>query len=45
MLDHQMVGVMAVYNRATYWNERVEAQKLWERALIKRRPRRSLDGG
>lgn len=29
MLDHQMVGVMAVYNRATYWKERTEAQHLW----------------
>lgn len=38
LLDHQMVGVMAVYNRATYWPERVAAQRRWEKALRKKRP-------
>lgn len=48
MLDHQMVGVMAVYNRAEYWPERLAAQKLWDRKLSKLRkkiPRSELDGG
>lgn len=39
MLNHQMEGVMAVYNRAEYWQERVAAQRLWDRTLIKN-PRR-----
>lgn len=29
LLDHRMVGVMAIYNRAEYWPERVAAQRLW----------------
>ena len=29
MLDHKMEGVMAVYNRAEFWPERVAAQRLW----------------
>ena len=33
MLNHKMEGVMAVYNRAEYWSERVEAQKVWDRKL------------
>jgi integrase len=33
LLDHQMVGVMAVYNRATYWPERKAAQRLWGKTL------------
>jgi integrase len=33
LLNHQMVGVMAVYNRADYWPERLAAQKLWCRKL------------
>lgn len=36
MLDHTMIGVMAVYNRAEYSRERFEAQKVWDRALLKR---------
>lgn len=40
LLDHKMVGVMAVYNRAEYLAERVAAQKLFDRELTKRRPRR-----
>jgi len=35
MLDHKMIGVMAVYNRAEYHNERLAAQKLWDRKLRK----------
>ena len=40
LLNHQMEGVMAVYNRAEYWPERVAAQKLWGLRLkqIKKRP-------
>ena len=39
MLDHQMEGVMAIYNRAEYWPERVAAQRLWglKLASIRRR--------
>ncbi len=33
LLNHQMVGVMAVYNRAEYWPDRLAAQKLWDRKL------------
>jgi len=29
LLNHKMEGVMAVYNRAEYWPERVAAQKMW----------------
>jgi integrase len=29
MLNHQMEGVMAVYNRAEYLNERKEAWRVW----------------
>jgi integrase len=39
LLDHKMVGVMAVYNRAEYWPERIAAQRLWDRKLAKRCPR------
>lgn len=37
MLNHKMVGSMAVYNHAEYWRERVEAQKLWGRKLAELR--------
>lgn len=33
LLNHKMEGVMAVYNRAEYWPERIAAQKLWDRKL------------
>lgn len=33
MLNHKMTGVMAIYNRADYWPERVEAQLLWGRKI------------
>jgi hypothetical protein len=33
MLNHKMEGVMAVYNHAEYWPERVAAQRLWDRKL------------
>jgi integrase len=33
MLNHRMQGMMAVYNRAEYREERVEAYKAWERVL------------
>lgn len=33
MLCHKMLGVMATYNRAEYWAERVAAQKLWGKTL------------
>jgi integrase len=34
LLGHKMPGVMAVYNHAEYWPERVAAQRLWDKALI-----------
>ena len=34
MLAHKMEGVMAVYNRAEFWPDRVAAQKLWDRKLL-----------
>ena len=34
MLNHKMEGVMAVYNRAEFWNERVAAQRLWDHKLL-----------
>lgn len=37
MLNHQMGGVMAVYNRAEYLTERREAWRLWGRYLSKLR--------
>ena len=36
MLDHTMMGVMAVYNRAEYLPERFAAQKTWDRELLKK---------
>lgn len=33
LLDHKMVGVMAVYNRAEYWPERKAAMILWHKKL------------
>lgn len=33
LLGHKMQGVMAVYNHADYWSERIAAQKLWEDKL------------
>lgn len=40
LLNHQMEGVMAVYNRAEYWPDRIAAQKLWALRLkqIKKSP-------
>ena len=44
MLDHQMDGVMKVYNRAEYWPERVAAQRLWGLKLAElRRTKKSPD--
>jgi integrase len=42
MLNHQMEGVWAVYNRAEYLPERREAWRLWGRTLanLRRRARR-----
>jgi len=37
LLNHQMEGVMAVYNRGEYWPERVAAQVLWGRKLAELR--------
>jgi len=34
MLNHRMIGVMAVYNHAEYSSERHKAQVLWERKLL-----------
>lgn len=34
LLGHKMQGVMAVYNHAEYWPERIAAQRKWDRALI-----------
>lgn len=33
LLNHKMEGMMAIYNRAEYWDERVAAMKLWGRRL------------
>lgn len=33
LLNHKMTGVMAVYNHAEYWQERVEAMKVWGHKL------------
>lgn len=33
ILNHRMQGVMAVYNKADYWDERVEALKLWNEKI------------
>lgn len=50
LLNHKMTGVMAVYNRADYWPERIAAQRLWERTLLglwkeaKKSPRSELVG-
>ena len=41
LLDHQMVGVMAVYNRAEFWPERVTAQRLWDKKLLSLRKKRN----
>lgn len=32
-LNHRMEGMMAVYNHAEYWEERVEAMRLWGHKL------------
>lgn len=40
LLNHKMTGVMAVYNRAEYWPERVAAQRLWGKEVAKLRRRR-----
>ncbi len=39
LLNHRMVGVMAVYNRAEYWPERMAAQTLWGKKLKELRKR------
>ena len=39
LLNHKMVGVMAVYNRAEYWPDRLAAQRIWERKLAELRKR------
>lgn len=33
ILNHKMQGVMAVYNKAEYWQERVDALKLWQEKI------------
>ena len=33
LLNHKMEGVMAVYNRAEFWPERVAAQRAWDKKL------------
>jgi integrase len=33
LLGHKMEGVMAVYNRAEFWQERTDAMKLWARTI------------
>ncbi len=33
LLNHSMTGVLAVYNRAEYWPERLTAQALWDKKL------------
>lgn len=42
LLNHKMEGVMAVYNRAEFWPERVAAQVLWDKQL--RKLRKKLPG-
>lgn len=37
MLDHTMEGVMAIYNHADYWPERVAAQQVWGRKIAELR--------
>jgi integrase len=39
LLNHKMIGVMSVYNRAEYWPERVHAMRLWHRELLRLRKR------
>lgn len=39
LLNHQMEGMLAIYNRAEYWPERITAQKLWEKKLREIRKR------
>ena len=34
ILNHQMGGVMAVYNRAEYQPERIEGQETWAKSLL-----------
>ncbi|MBT4527849.1 MAG: site-specific integrase [Deltaproteobacteria bacterium] len=34
ILNHKMQGVMAVYNKAEYFDERVEALKIWQEKII-----------
>lgn len=43
MLNHKMVGVMAVYNQAEYWPERRAAQLLWGRKLAELRRKKRPD--
>jgi integrase len=33
ILNHKMQGVMAVYNKAEYWEQRVEALKIWQEKI------------
>jgi integrase len=35
MLDHKLPGVMATYNHAEYRAERIAAQRLWDKTLIR----------
>lgn len=35
LLNHKLEGVMAVYNHAQYWPERIKAQRVWDKHLIK----------
>jgi hypothetical protein len=33
ILNHKMQGVMAVYNQADYWEERVKALEIWQERI------------
>lgn len=43
LLNHRMTGVMAVYNRAEYWPERIAAQRMWGRHLGALRRKKTPD--
>jgi integrase len=45
LLGHKMEGVMAVYNRAEFWNERTDAMRLWARELSKIRKKARTKAG
>jgi integrase len=45
LLNHKMPGVMAVYNRADYWPERVAAMEMWCKKVgeLRRRGKKVAD--